>query len=75
LGGLPVQKALGMRVAEFVFNRPVLTLLLIASPLAYAAIRRGWRLAGIAVLAFALLAVLASVSGAARLGLAASLAG
>ena len=75
MAGLPVQKALGMRVAEFVFNRPVLTLLLVAGPLSFAAFRARRPLAGIVVLAAATGAILVSVSGAARMGLVAGLAG
>lgn len=74
LGGLPVQKALGQRVADFVFNRPALTLMLVAGPLALVAIRRGARLAGAALLVFAALGILVSVSGAAKMGLLAGLA-
>ncbi|WP_336486625.1 O-antigen ligase family protein [Methylobacterium nigriterrae] len=67
--GLPVQRALGMRVADFVFNRPALTLLLVAGPLALVLARRGRRLAGAAVLAFGAAGILRSVSGAAAMGL------
>ncbi|MGU3537209.1 O-antigen ligase family protein [Methylobacterium sp. A54F] len=73
--GLPVQRALGMRVADFVFNRPVLTLLLVAGPLALVLGRRSrggarWQwVSAIAMLVFAAAAILHSVSGAAALGL------
>lgn len=74
VGGLPVQRALGLRVAEFVFNRPVLTLLLIAAPLAFAALRAGRRVAAGLVMLASFAAILISVSGAAKMGLVAGLA-
>ena len=72
--GLPVQKALGQRVAEFVFNRPALTNLLIAGPLALVLIRRGHRRIALSMLAFAAAGILRSVSGAAAMGLLAGVA-
>ena len=74
LGGLPVQKALGMRVAEFVFNRPVLTLLVLAGPLAFAAFAKSRPVAGTVVLVASVVAIAVSVSGAAKMGLVAGLA-
>lgn len=68
---LPVQKALGARVAYFVFNRPVLTILLLAGPLALLLGKQKRRVASVAVLALSTAAILRSVSGAATLGLAA----
>ncbi|WP_375465106.1 O-antigen ligase family protein [uncultured Methylobacterium sp.] len=67
--GLPVQRALGQRVAEFVFNRPALTLAIVAGPLALVLWRQGRRVLALTALAFAALGVLRSVSGAAALGL------
>ncbi|GJD47505.1 hypothetical protein OPKNFCMD_0213 [Methylobacterium crusticola] len=68
--GLVVQKVLGLRVAAFVFNRPVLTLMLLVIPLAAFLARGGRR--GLALLALAACAAAAgrSASGAAVLGLA-----
>lgn len=66
---LPVQKALGTRVAYFVFNRPVLTILLVAAPLAAVLLRRGHRWAAGLVVLVSVAAILRSVSGAAALGL------
>ena len=71
---LPLQRWLGQRAAAFVYNRPALTLVLVMGPLALVLARRGRRLAALAVLAFAMLGILRSISGAAMLGLAAGLA-
>ena len=71
--GLPLQRALGQRVAEFVYNRPALTLAVVAGPLALALWRQGRSIVALAALAFAALGILRSVSGAAALGLAAGL--
>lgn len=67
--GLPVQRALGQRVAEFAFNRPALTLVLVAGPLALALWRQGRRVTGVLALVFAALGILRSISGAAAMGL------
>ncbi len=67
--GLPLQHALGQRVAEFVYNRPALTLAVVAGPLALALWRQDRRVLAIAMLAFATLGILRSVSGAAAMGL------
>nr|WP_191970063.1 O-antigen ligase family protein [Methylobacterium planeticum] len=67
--GLPLQRALGQRVADFVFNRPALTILLAAGPVALVLWRRGQRLIALIVLAFSAAGILRSVSGAAALGL------
>ncbi len=68
---LPVERLLGGRVAAFVFNRPALTLDLIAGPLALFLWRRGMRAVALATFAFAAFGVLRSISGAAMMGLAA----
>ena len=72
--GLPLQRALGQRVAEFVYNRPALTLAVVAGPLALALWRQDRRILALAVPAFAALGILRSVSGAAAMGLGAGLA-
>ncbi|WP_455965526.1 O-antigen ligase family protein [Methylorubrum aminovorans] len=66
---LAPQVWLGQRVALFMFNRPLLTVLLLAGPLAAFLALRGHRLASGALLAVAALAILRSISGAAALGL------
>ncbi|CAO4154550.1 hypothetical protein GPNCGGLF_LOCUS4431 [Methylorubrum aminovorans] len=66
---LAPQVWLGQRVALFMFNRPLLTVLLLAGPLATFLALRGHRLASGALLAVAALAILRSISGAAALGL------
>lgn len=71
---LPVERVLGNRVAAFVFNRPALTLDLVAAPLALLLWRARMRLAALATLGFAGLGVLRSISGAAMMGLMAGLA-
>ncbi|MFD6320100.1 MULTISPECIES: O-antigen ligase family protein [Methylorubrum] len=67
--GLAPQAWLGQRVALFMFNRPLLTVLLLAGPLAAFLALRGRRLATLLLLALAALAILRSISGAATLGL------
>lgn len=68
-------RALGQRaIAPFVLNRPVMTILLIAGPLALLLVLRGRRLWAAVLLGLAALAVLRSISGAATLGLAAGIA-
>ncbi|WP_245447610.1 O-antigen ligase family protein [Methylobacterium sp. 17Sr1-1] len=69
--GLVIREALGQRVAAFAFNRPLLTGMLLISPLAALLAARGRR--GLAALTVAVFAVAAwrSVSGATVLGLAA----
>ena len=71
---LPVERMLGHRVAAFVFNRPVLTLDLVAAPLALLLWRTRMRLAALATIGFAGLGILRSISGAAMMGLMAGLA-
>jgi O-antigen ligase len=66
---LAVQKAVGARVAYFIFNRPVLTILLLVGPLAALLVRRGHPLAAALAGVLGLAAILCSVSGAATLGL------
>ncbi|MEH3145302.1 MAG: O-antigen ligase family protein [Methylobacterium frigidaeris] len=71
---LAVRRALGMRLAAFAFNRPLLTAMLVVFPLAGLLLRQGRRgLAALAVLA-CLVAGWRSVSGATVLGLATGLA-
>lgn len=65
---LALERALGRRVAAFVHNRPALTLDLVAGPLALVLWRARSRGLAAAVLAFAALGVLRSISGAAQLG-------
>ncbi|SFG92406.1 O-antigen ligase family protein [Methylobacterium gossipiicola] len=65
---LPVQKAIGARVAYFIFNRPVLTILLVVGPLVALLVRRGHRLAAGLTSILGVAAILCSVSGAATLG-------
>ncbi|MDP4025011.1 O-antigen ligase family protein [Methylobacterium sp. NEAU 140] len=66
---LAVERVLGRRVAAFVFNRPALTLDLVAAPLALVLWRARHRASALATLAFGALGVLRSISGAAMLGL------
>lgn len=66
---LAPQAWLGQRVALFMFNRSLLTVLLLAGPLAACLALRGRRLAALLLLALAALAILRSISGAATLGL------
>ncbi|GJD36809.1 O-antigen ligase family protein [Methylobacterium aerolatum] len=70
---MPVERFLGSRVAAFVFNRSVMTLDLVAGPLAFVLWRGRQRVAAVATLAFTMLGVLRSISGAAMMGLAAGL--
>ncbi|MEH3118725.1 MAG: O-antigen ligase family protein [Methylorubrum populi] len=67
--GLAPQVWLGQRAALFMFNRPLLTVLLLAGPLAAFLALRGQGIAALALLAVAALAILRSISGAAALGL------
>ena len=71
---LAPQRALGQRAELFVFNRPLLTVVLIAGPLAAVLALRGRRVAALALLAVCAVAILRSISGAAILGLLAGLA-
>ncbi|KQT45635.1 polymerase [Methylobacterium sp. Leaf456] len=66
---LALQQALGQRVALFMFNRPLLTAVLLAGPLAALLALRGHRLAAFALLAVTAFAVLRSISGAAAMGM------
>lgn len=72
--GLPLRQALGGRVADFVHNRPAMTILLVGIPLAGLLLARGYRIAALLVVGLGLAAILRSVSGAASLGLLAALA-
>lgn len=67
--GLPFRHTMGMRMNTFVYNRPTLTLLVLAPPLVAALWARGQRSLGAAVGFFVALAALRSDSGAASLGL------
>ena len=69
LSGLAPQKALGQRVAEFVFNRPALTLSVLVGPLALVLWRRNRPILSWVTLAFGMFGILRSVSGAAALGM------
>ncbi|MDF3060342.1 MAG: O-antigen ligase protein [Microvirga sp.] len=66
--GLPVRRAMGWRMNTFVYNRPALTLLVIAPPLLTALIEQRHRLLALAVAGFVAAAILQSESGAAKLG-------
>ncbi|MCJ2069081.1 O-antigen ligase family protein [Methylobacterium sp. J-030] len=66
---LALERALGHRLAAFVHNRPALTLDLVAGPLALVLWQGRTRGLAAAVLIFAALGVLRSISGAAQLGL------
>jgi O-antigen ligase len=68
---LPLHRAMGSRVALFVFNRPALTILPIMGPLTYLLYRRGHGIAALLVLVVSTGAILRSISGAAAMGLAA----
>lgn len=68
---MPVESLFGRRVAAFAFNRPALTLDLVAGPLALVLWRSGARGSACGAILFAMLGVLRSISGAAMLGLAA----
>ncbi|WP_147080689.1 O-antigen ligase family protein [Methylobacterium haplocladii] len=73
--GMAPQRLLGQRDALFVLNRPVLTFVLVAGPLAsYFAVARHRRIVAAALLLLAAAAILSSVSGAAAMGLIAGLA-
>ncbi len=66
---LALQQALGQRAALFMFNRPLLTAVLLAGPLAAILALRGRRLPALALLAVTAFAVLRSISGAATMGM------
>ncbi|GJE25765.1 hypothetical protein LKMONMHP_0604 [Methylobacterium organophilum] len=68
LTDLAPQRLLGQRVALFVLNRPVLTILLVAGPMALLLARIS-RIAAAALLALCAAAILRSISGAAAMGL------
>lgn len=67
--GQEVRHSLGMRSNSFIFNRPALTLLVLAPPLLSAFFRRGEFWFAIPVAVFATAAILRSDSGAAAFGL------
>ncbi len=66
---LALQQALGQRAALFMFNRPLLTAVLLAGPLAAILALHGRRLPALALLAVTAFAVLRSISGAATMGM------
>lgn len=68
---LPLHRAMGSRVALFVFNRPALTIAPVMGPLAYLLYRRGHGIAALLVIVISTGAILRSISGAAAMGLAA----
>ncbi|HEY8382667.1 MAG TPA: O-antigen ligase family protein [Microvirga sp.] len=73
--GLAFRRQVGLRDAAFIFNRPVLTVLVLLAPLMLWLGRRGvpgWSAAAVLAVSFAL-ALLRSESGAAKLGLLAGL--
>ena len=72
--GLPLQRAFSQRVAEFVYNRPRTHARRCRRPTLLGALAAGRRVVAFAVLAFAALGILRSVSGAAAMGLGAGLA-
>lgn len=71
---LAPQRALGQRASDFVLNRPAMTLVILAGPLAAALLARGRRVAAPTILALTVLAAGLSVSASAMLGLAAGAA-
>jgi O-antigen ligase len=71
---LVTRQALGVRSISFIFNRPVLTLLVLTIPLLWLLGRRGHVRAAAGVLALVTATILYSDSGAAVLGLGAGLA-
>lgn len=72
--GMAPQRWLGQRDALFVLNRPVLTVLLVTGPLAFLLAARGQRIVSAGLGLLAAVAILASISGAAAMGLTAGLA-
>jgi O-antigen ligase len=69
--GLAVRKALGLRAADYVFNRPVITLVILYGPLAALLWRMEWRRAAVGLGALLSATLVSAVSGAAVLGAAA----
>jgi exopolysaccharide production protein ExoQ len=67
--GLPVRRAMRWRMNTFVYNRPALTLLVMAPPLITALAMQGRRWLGLIVAFFLAVAIFQSESGAAKLGL------
>ncbi|MFD2251412.1 O-antigen ligase [Pseudochelatococcus lubricantis] len=67
--GLAPREALGLRAQSFIFNRPVMTLLLIFWPLAIQMKRLGWGRWALALGALLIVTVERATSGAAMLGL------
>jgi O-antigen ligase len=72
---MPVRRAMGWRIDSFIYNRPALTLLVLAPPLLTALAARKHRALALAVAAFIAAAILQSDSGAAKLGMLITAAG
>jgi O-antigen ligase len=71
---LSLRRDLGLRADRFIFNRPALTLLVLAAPGVWLVTRAGHRAAALALAALVAATVLASDSGAATLALVVMLA-
>jgi O-Antigen ligase len=67
--GLPVRRTMGWRMNTFIYNRPALTLLVVAPPLLTALLEQGRRWVTVLAAVFIAAAILQSESGAAKLGL------
>jgi O-antigen ligase len=67
--GLPVRRAMAWRMNTFVYNRPALTLLVMAPPLVTALAIKGRKSLALTVAVFLAAAIFQSESGAAKLGL------
>jgi O-antigen ligase len=70
---MAIRRALGLRSFSFIFNRPVLTLLVLMIPLLWLLLRRDHRWVSVALAALVAETILHSESGAAVLGLLAGL--
>jgi O-antigen ligase len=66
--GLAVRRALGLRAADYVLNRPAITLVIVYGPLAALLWRMEWRKAAIALGALLTATLVAAASGAAVFG-------
>lgn len=67
--GLASREALGLRAQTFIFNRPVMMLLMLFFPLAIHMTRLGWRLWALGLGGLLVLTIEVATSGAAMLGL------
>ncbi|MGV6873389.1 O-antigen ligase family protein [Pseudochelatococcus sp. B33] len=67
--GLASRQALGLRAETFIFNRPVMTLLMLFFPLAIHMARLRWRAWAVMLGALLILTIESATSGAAMLGL------